>query len=79
MKNEYTEIVIKEFPGGHGRVGEITIDNYECFLCGETKTVVDMDGSEGEYGTAPICADCVVRECKKYEDDRRKEKTEENQ
>ena len=53
---------IKTFDANYGRVGEICVIKGVCDLCGEEKLCVYIDGSEGEYGGAFVCKDCVVRE-----------------
>jgi len=54
---------IKNFFGGYGRIGRIWVEEEECEICGEERICIASDGSEGEYGHAYICSECVEEEC----------------
>jgi hypothetical protein len=43
----------------------VSVSNGACFLCGETKVVITVDTSDGEYADISLCQDCVAAECSK--------------
>ncbi|MGZ4968063.1 MAG: hypothetical protein ACXV8O_01490 [Methylobacter sp.] len=54
---------IKHFEAGFDRTGVIELVIDTCCICEQEKVCVYIDGSEGEYGGASVCAECVKREC----------------
>ena len=54
--------LIKKFDADYYRIGEVSIVEGKCVLCDKEKRCIFLDSSEGEYGGACICVDCVKRE-----------------
>lgn len=56
---------VTTFKAYYGRIGIVNIVESECLICKKEKICIYIDGSEDEYGSACICADCVKLECEK--------------
>lgn len=51
---------MKKFDGGYDRVGVIEVKTETCNMCEKVGQCLVIDGSDGEYDTAPLCRQCIT-------------------
>jgi hypothetical protein len=50
----------------YGRSTSVEIGVFECEICKETKTIMSVDSSNGEYGSFDCCKPCLDKFWEKY-------------
>lgn len=52
---------IGTFKAAYGREGLIWVDKSKCDLCDKEVTCINIDSSEGEYGSGKVCELCTKK------------------
>jgi len=54
-------VIISTFEAGHNRIGYIATRKGFCDVCQCEAKVIEIDGSEMEYGSGCICLPCATK------------------